>query len=636
MLRQSPNDDIRLSFGNEDLPPDATLLDTNIVDAYEHAGNLLQVIGNAGGDADAKAAALDSACAVVERVSNGIKDMETLCAAAMEPPPFPEGLVPSSPRTAGIVEAGAEEAERDTPKELDDGEFKMLNSLLSQPVGEGRANNDVVDAPEKATPSALVHGLSRRLPLLFPHSAAVATVGEEGQKQEQEGEVEQPGLDRRQPSLGVQPSISSIRAARRMAKANLSSKSMDVEDSHAATTMTIGHSTNGMPLPLDLPERSAPQDEDGEWEGSIWMASNAKSTWVEDVMKTWEVGVVRQSGVLEKTKDGQELNDYLNSLEEEAQREVEIDAVERQTLHNGHDNQAQGATRLGPRAGESEDEKEEERNEDVNAKGGAQTDYGPYVKDSKPDAKNRMGGADEPVSSRIIDPSGATQQGKDSMTQMRHAHSAPEGYVGDESANTSTDLSQGTMVDSTLQDIGSFLSPSTSTVSTGQTKRSDLNRASTLSTPTKTVRQLTKIAPAPHVSVPGPSNGAVPKVIFPGGMVPQCMTWPLPTASTTATPAEPYTAPLRPKKRGRKRKNPELTEEERALVRKELNRESAKLSRVRRKVIAEEYEGRLKTLVGENACLRKQVEGLNNRLIYMQSLLTVSVRPDPTPPSVQR
>lgn len=84
-----------------------------------------------------------------------------------------------------------------------------------------------------------------------------------------------------------------------------------------------------------------------------------------------------------------------------------------------------------------------------------------------------------------------------------------------------------------------------------------------------------------------------------------------------------------PKKRGRKRKNPELSEEERALERKHKNRESAKLSRVRRKVIAAEYEERLNALVGENVMLRKQVEGLNNRLVYLQSLLTVSVRQEP-------
>lgn len=82
-----------------------------------------------------------------------------------------------------------------------------------------------------------------------------------------------------------------------------------------------------------------------------------------------------------------------------------------------------------------------------------------------------------------------------------------------------------------------------------------------------------------------------------------------------------------PKKRGRKRKNPELTEDERALVRKLQNRESAKLSRVRRKVIAAEYEEQISELVDNNKRLHDQVTALNNRLSFLQSLLTVHVTP---------
>ncbi|PXF43415.1 hypothetical protein BWQ96_06805 [Gracilariopsis chorda] len=56
------------------------------------------------------------------------------------------------------------------------------------------------------------------------------------------------------------------------------------------------------------------------------------------------------------------------------------------------------------------------------------------------------------------------------------------------------------------------------------------------------------------------------------------------------------------KRRGRKRKNPELTDEERILWRKHQNRESAKLSLVRRKVIAAEYEGKLNALINKTPC----------------------------------
>jgi Basic region leucine zipper len=93
------------------------------------------------------------------------------------------------------------------------------------------------------------------------------------------------------------------------------------------------------------------------------------------------------------------------------------------------------------------------------------------------------------------------------------------------------------------------------------------------------------------------------------------------------TPSQGIPGKPAPKKRGRKRKNPELTEDERALVRKLQNRESAKLSRVRRKVIAAEYEEQISELVDNNKRLHDQVTALNNRLSFLQSLLTVHVAP---------
>ncbi|PXF45433.1 hypothetical protein BWQ96_04848 [Gracilariopsis chorda] len=80
------------------------------------------------------------------------------------------------------------------------------------------------------------------------------------------------------------------------------------------------------------------------------------------------------------------------------------------------------------------------------------------------------------------------------------------------------------------------------------------------------------------------------------------------------------------KKRGRKCKNPELTDEERVLWRKQQNTEGAKLSRVRRKVNGAEYESNLNVLINENTMLKKQVDEHENRLACMQSLLTVSVQ----------
>ena len=82
-----------------------------------------------------------------------------------------------------------------------------------------------------------------------------------------------------------------------------------------------------------------------------------------------------------------------------------------------------------------------------------------------------------------------------------------------------------------------------------------------------------------------------------------------------------------PKKRGRKRKHPELSDAERKALRQAQNRESAKQSRIRRKTMAAEYEKKMSVLNDENDQLRDQVSVLNNRLTFLQSLLTVSVNP---------
>lgn len=90
-------------------------------------------------------------------------------------------------------------------------------------------------------------------------------------------------------------------------------------------------------------------------------------------------------------------------------------------------------------------------------------------------------------------------------------------------------------------------------------------------------------------------------------------------------------APVKiPKKRGRKRKNPELSEEDRKALRQAQNRESAKQSRIRRKTMAAEYEKRVSTLEGENENLRDTVAALSDRLMYLQNLLTVSARERPS------
>lgn len=92
--------------------------------------------------------------------------------------------------------------------------------------------------------------------------------------------------------------------------------------------------------------------------------------------------------------------------------------------------------------------------------------------------------------------------------------------------------------------------------------------------------------------------------------------------ASSSTPTQPVKVP---KKRGRKRKHPELTEEQRRALRQAQNRESAKQSRLRRKTIAADYEQKVTSLSTENDSLRKTITALGDRLQFLQGMLTVSV-----------
>jgi len=82
-----------------------------------------------------------------------------------------------------------------------------------------------------------------------------------------------------------------------------------------------------------------------------------------------------------------------------------------------------------------------------------------------------------------------------------------------------------------------------------------------------------------------------------------------------------------PKKRGRKRKNPQLTDAQRMEERKMQNRASAKKSREKKKVQTVEHVQRIETILHENQNLKAELEHLGKRLDLMQQLLTVQVMP---------
>lgn len=82
----------------------------------------------------------------------------------------------------------------------------------------------------------------------------------------------------------------------------------------------------------------------------------------------------------------------------------------------------------------------------------------------------------------------------------------------------------------------------------------------------------------------------------------------------------------RVKRRGRKRKHPEMTEEERKAYRAMQNRKSAERSRQRKKIQQEAYQKRMEQLCTENDELRSTVQALQSRLEYLENLLSVTIR----------
>eukprot|EP00179_Madagascaria_erythrocladioides_P007533 CAMPEP_0198323566 /NCGR_PEP_ID=MMETSP1450-20131203/11775_1 /TAXON_ID=753684 ORGANISM="Madagascaria erythrocladiodes, Strain CCMP3234" /NCGR_SAMPLE_ID=MMETSP1450 /ASSEMBLY_ACC=CAM_ASM_001115 /LENGTH=211 /DNA_ID=CAMNT_0044027283 /DNA_START=66 /DNA_END=701 /DNA_ORIENTATION=- len=76
-----------------------------------------------------------------------------------------------------------------------------------------------------------------------------------------------------------------------------------------------------------------------------------------------------------------------------------------------------------------------------------------------------------------------------------------------------------------------------------------------------------------------------------------------------------------PAKRGRRPRNPELTDEQRRLERSIKNRESAKRSRLREKAREREVAERLRVSQNERQRLRDDVAALRSRLQYLEACL---------------
>ncbi len=505
--------DFKLAIGDAELEPGLSLADTPVIPAYNYATSLLQVIGNSGLEPDKTAEALNSVNGVVRSLSNGVTDVNALCAAA-------GSSVRDSLTTPSMFEVG-----------------NSVNELFpSIGPNQSAGNTGWADAP---SPALLVRKLSKTLPNHFGPEASQDFI--RNSMRSELGDF--PNMDdvaafeRIMPPPGGQPSIQDIAKARRSAK-RAKEGALNDEQLQALFGTDSRTGSGNLAVP-DLATQSAAAAASGFGKKSAIMAPNGESTWMENVMTTWAVGLVQNSGALDKDKtpDGVKLKNHLEAIDNDK---------------------------------EMADAAAHPSDEDTNLDGSSMDVDNESTHSSAPSHMSVPG-----VAPPVVPPSlpQASEQGNKNSTAQMNAVPA-----------TTVQMHQGQM------GVGPFLN--------GQPNKTGVS---------PTLRRATPIAPSPVPSNSGSAGGVA-------STAPQ-------TSAGTATKVQ------FPIKRGRKLKNPGLTAEERKQMRKEQKRKSARESRIRKKTLEENYQLRLKWLIGENGCLKKQVNDLTHRLQVLQGLLTVTVRP---------
>jgi len=275
--------DYQLAIGGADIEAGVPLSQTPVIPAYNYATSLLQVIGNGRLEPDKTAEALNSLNGVVRSLSNGITDVDGLCAAASRS--MDEALqTPRGQPTAGHSNSAL---------------FQDLFQPSSTGLDSGLANG-WSDAP---SPAVLVRKLSQKMPDHF-----VPDVSEDFVRNSMRGKdcdveaFEQLTSGRAASSASAnpgipQPSLQEIAKVRRHHNAK---KNGTLEN---------------MGMDMDIAAQSAAAAASGFGNKSAVMASNGQSTWVDNVATTWSLSLVRSSGALEKTPDGKELKLHLDEID---------------------------------------------------------------------------------------------------------------------------------------------------------------------------------------------------------------------------------------------------------------------------------------------------------------------------------
>lgn len=528
----SPNPDSLatwdLDFGGSVLQDSATLNDYNIPDVYDHASGLLKTITeSAHADAGKKVEALDKACAVVQGISRGEKDMERLISAVFD----------SNDEVDDTFQPSLGSLRRKGRSRIPTLNFSSLAPVT--PLGTGPSPR--LTAPP--TPSQLLRRLSYSRPDLYnPAAAARADPSSSG-------------------DLKKQSSWFSAAVA------------LGAPDS---TGVTSGGNGGGSA------QSNAIQGEGGDLKRGM--------TWFTDVFTAIGKSVPKRVK-LEYNGDGDSEGDERGDA-----NDVEGDS-EDEDPKRGNDNR-----------------KEEQRktmSNFANAAGSNQI--------SKGGDESKNGGKGKIVK-RTDKGSNATRNASETMTAAVHAATA--------AATSSTHGADKTEAGSSPGANNRALSSSSSAAGdhdkVQDEKRDEAPSASIGQSFGSNANETTATGPG---QVPAAtSTGSIEKK--PSGFMED--------TERQVIGLEPEQLHLGddikiPKKRGRKRKNPHLSEEERKAQRQAQNRESAKLSRIRRKTMTAEYEKRVTTLEGENENLRDTVAALTDRLEILQNLLTISVQKRPIP-----
>lgn len=482
--------DYRLSFGDVEIAPGIPLSDTTVIPAYATASSLLQVIGNGRLEPAQTNQAIDSVMGVVRSLSNGNKDVDVLCAAAVTSLGEPvSGRAPGPDAVAAGADAGS------------------------------------VQWGETPTPAALVRGLSNRLPTLFTPGASEdfstsfladygVGLGDIG------GNFDDPAPPPGPPV--AQPALTDIAKARRMKQAKAEGGDPLVQSGSLAALSVPS---------LDMATTMAAAAASGYGNGDAVVGTSGDGTWMDDVKSTWEAGLVRGSGLLDKTQTGKELGESYKNFDVQMKQE-DTDMSEKSAA-SGAAGSAAGDAAGAPSAMDVDEPKQQP----------------PKLQRAAP-VRLPQGQPPQPA------PGGTSKAAASSSA-------APTGAP----STTTASSASGTT------------SPVTSRESSG---------------PPSLTRKPTLIAPSPPSLMP-----RVPVV----------------------------SKPAQPLRRGRRLKNPELTPEQRAQHRKEQKRASARQSRIRKKSMEDDYQQKVRALLGENNQLKMQVADLSHRLECLQGLLTVSLRP---------